>query len=79
MSGINVVSKIKKKDSAFYIAIRTKMDEILKNPEHRYKFLHHTMKGVNRIHIGHFVLIFVIDHQRKLVSFEDYDHHDSIY
>jgi len=55
------------------------MDSILAEPAHTYKFLGHDMKGVNRIHLGHFVLVFVIDHKNKLVSFEDYDHHDNIY
>ena len=37
------------------------------------------MKGVLRVHLGHFVLAFIIDHKNKLVSFEDYDHHDNVY
>jgi len=71
--------KIKKKDQKQFSIIRRKMDEILENPNHKYKFLHHNMKGLNRIHIGHFVLVFKIDHENKIVSFEDYDNHDKIY
>ena len=71
--------KLKKKDSNQYFRVRKKMDYILANPEHNYKFLHHEMKGVNRVQMGHFVLAFVIAHERKIVSFEDYDHHDNIY
>lgn len=37
------------------------------------------MKDRKRVHIGHFVLTFIIDHPNKVVSFEDYDHHDKIY
>jgi mRNA-degrading endonuclease RelE of RelBE toxin-antitoxin system len=37
------------------------------------------MKGLNRVHLGHFVLVFIVDHQAQTVSFEDYDHHDVIY
>ena len=55
------------------------MDLILAEPNHTYKFLSHDMKGVNRVQLGHFVLVFVIDHQNKVVSFEDYDHHDYSY
>jgi len=73
------LAKLKKKDLTHYSKVRKKMDSILENPNHSYKFLHHDMKGVLRVHIGHFVLIFVIDHHNKTVSFEDYDHHDNIY
>ena len=55
------------------------MDWVLEHPEHEYKFLGYEMKGVQRIHIGHFVLTFIIDHSNKIISFEDYDHHDKIY
>ena len=73
------LAKLRKKDLAHYSKVRKKMDSILENPEHSYKFLHHDMKGILRVHIGHFVLIFVIDHDDKVVSFEDYEHHDIIY
>lgn len=73
------MSKLKKKDKKHYTTIRKKMDQILANPQHRYKDLHYSMKGIKRVHIGHFVLVFVIDHTKKTVSFEDYDHHDTIY
>jgi len=73
------LAKLNKKDPKHYQKVRKKMDQILENPEHRYKYLHHNLKGVKRVHIGHFVLTFIIDHVRKIVSFEDYDHHDNIY
>lgn len=73
------LAKLRKKDPAHYSQVLKKMDSILKEPNHKYKFLHHDMKGVLRVHIGHFVLIFVINHEKKSVSFEDYDHHDIIY
>ena len=73
------LSKLKKKDSVHYFKVRKKMDSILSKPTHIYKFLGHDMKSLNRIHIGHFVLVFMIDHEKKIVSFEDYDHHDKIY
>lgn len=73
------MSKLKKKDIRQYIIIRKKMDQILANPEHSYKEMRYGMKGIQRVHIGHFVLIFTIDHNQKTVSFEDYDHHDNIY
>ena len=73
------LAKLKKKDLVHFSKVRKKMDSILENPKHSYKFLHHDMKGILRVHIGHFVLIFLIDHDNKIVSFEDYDHHDNIY
>ncbi len=73
------LSKLNKKDPIHFSKVLKKMDFILENPKHSYKFLHHTMKGTLRVHIGHFVLVFIIDHHNKSVSFEDYDHHDNIY
>lgn len=73
------LSKLNKKDPVHFRKVRKKMDQILANPKHSYKELHYTMKGINRVHIGHFVLIFVIDRSKEEVSFEDYDHHDNIY
>ncbi|MFO8016868.1 MAG: hypothetical protein R6U32_07245 [Candidatus Woesearchaeota archaeon] len=76
---VKKLSKIRKKDPAEYSKIRKKMDSILAEPDRTYKFLAHDMKGLNRVHLGHFVLVFSIDHNKKTVSFEDYDHHDVIY
>lgn len=72
-------SKLKKKDHLQYSIALKKMDQIIDNPKHRYKDLHYSMKGIKRVHMGHFVLIFRIDHKEKTVTFEDYDHHDNIY
>ncbi|MBI3034817.1 hypothetical protein HYY71_00705 [Candidatus Woesearchaeota archaeon] len=76
---VKKLKKLKKKDPQHYSIVRKKMDQILANPEHSYKLLHYDMKGIKRVHIGHFVLVFVIDPVKKIVSFEDYDHHDIIY
>lgn len=73
------LAKLKKRDPPHYSKIRKKMDAILANPAHSYKFLTGGMKGVNRVHLGHFVLVFVVNNKNKTVSFEDYDHHDKIY
>ena len=73
------VAKLKKKDIKQYHIVRRKMDWILAHPEHRYKDLHYSLKGVKRVHIGHFVLTFTINHNKKIISFEDYEHHDKIY
>ena len=73
------LAKIRKKDPVQYSQVRKKIDSILADPHHSYKFLTHDMKGLNRVRLGHFVLVFKIDHPNKRVSFEDYDHHDVIY
>lgn len=68
--------KLKRKDINHFVKLRNKIIQIRKNPFHKYKFLHHEMKGINRVHIGHYVLVFVVNHNNKTISFEDYDHHD---
>ena len=73
------LSKLKKKDPNQHSIVYRKIDQIIANPDHRYKDLHYTMKGIKRVHIGHFVLIFRIDHKNKIISFDDHDHHDKIY
>lgn len=76
---VRKLKKLKKRNPNHYSKVRKKMDSILANPAHSYKFLSHDMKGIFRVHLGHFVLVFVINHKKKTVSFEDYDHHDNIY
>ncbi len=73
------LAKLKKKNIKHYQNVRKKMDWVLEHPKHDYKFLGYDMKGVQRVHIGHFVLTFIIDYNNKIISFEDYDHHDNIY
>ena len=73
------LAKLRKKDPVEYSQVRKTMDSILADPNHSYKFLTHDMKGFNRVQLGHCVLVFNIDHVKKTVSFEDYDHHDFIY
>lgn len=76
---VKKLKKLKKKNLKHYLLVRQKMNEILENPHHKYKELRYSMKNINRIHLGHFVLVFTIDHIKKAVSFEDYNHHDKIY
>jgi mRNA-degrading endonuclease RelE of RelBE toxin-antitoxin system len=76
---VKCLSSLKKRDSKQYELLIKAIDKIRANPEHNYKFLHYSMKGIQRVHIGHFVLVFIINHENKIVSFEDYKHHDKIY
>ena len=66
---VKKLGKLKKKGPVAYSQARKKMDSILADPNHSYKFLTNDMKGLNRVHLGHFVLVFRIDHQKKIVSF----------
>lgn len=72
--------KLSKKDKHVYEAVMKKIDEIVNSYDiEHYKNLRYNMKDSKRVHIGHFVLIFSFDKTRDFISFEDFDHHDSIY
>jgi len=72
--------KLSKKDKSGYEAVMNKIDEVLSSGEiEHYKNLRYDMKDYKRVHIGHFVLIFIYDKANDFVSFEDYDHHDKVY
>ena len=72
--------KLFKKDRTQYEAVINKINEILNSDtlEH-YKHLRYDMKESQRVHIGHFILVFSYKKEIDLVSFEDYGHHDDIY
>ena len=72
--------KLSKKNLQQLIIINKKIKEIRNNPYHDYKFLRSPLQGFNRVHIDkHFVLIFKINHEQKLVIVYYYDHHDYVY
>jgi mRNA-degrading endonuclease RelE of RelBE toxin-antitoxin system len=73
-----VLKKLAKKNRKLAIAIDNKVKEICANP-HRFKNLRNEMSEKNRIHFGHFVLTYVIDDEKRVVTLDDFDHHDSIY
>ena len=58
--------------------LEKKMIRIAHNPSH-YKNLRYGFKQYKRVHIGHHVLIFIMDEKKKVVYFEDFQHHDEIY
>lgn len=69
---------VKKKPKQLEI-IYKKIEEIRLNP-HRYKNLRSPLQHLKRVHIDKsFVLVFSIDETNKIVTIEDYDHHDNIY
>ena len=73
------LDKLGKKNKKQVEIILKKSDEILKDPN-RYKNLRAPLNMWKRVHIDkHFVLTFSVDEKKKIVTLEDYDHHDNIY
>ena len=73
-----IFDKLYSIDKEIFEILRNKMNWIRNNPHHKFKTLRNKLKGKNRIHVGHFVLIFRLDHNNKKVYFDDYAHHDKI-
>ncbi len=74
-----VFSKLIKRNRKQYEIIMKKVEEILQNPQH-YKNLRAPLQQLKRVHIDkHFVLVFSVDENSKMITLEDYDHHDNIY
>jgi len=68
--------KIRKKNLVLYERLSKKMLEIVEHPEF-YKPLRHEMKGLRRVHIGSFVLVFEVVSDE--VHFLALEHHDKAY
>ena len=78
---IKILRKLCKKDKVRYEATLNKIEEVLncKDPHH-YKNLGYDLKEFKRVHIdSHFILIFKVDDYRKVIRFEDLQHHDTAY
>ena len=75
-----ILDKLSKKNGEIYEQIIKKINEIINSEDvEHYKNLRHDLKEFKRVHIGHFVLMFKLDKNKNLISFEDFDHHDNIY
>jgi len=73
------ILKVFKKNKKRYEILLNKMNEIVLDPKN-YKNLRGDKFGLKRVHVdSHFVLTFKINHFKKKVYFEDFDHHDKIY
>ncbi len=71
--------KMEKRSPMQLLIIRKKLIQILDNP-YKFKPLSKPMQGIRAVHIDKsFVLTYSIDEARKVVTIEDYDHHDNIY
>lgn len=74
-----IFKKLAKKNPRQLKIIYKKIQEIRANP-YGYKFLKKPLQTFNRVHIDkHFVLVFRIDHDQKMVDIYYYDHHDYVY
>ncbi len=75
-----IFKKLSKKNPKQISIINKKIGDIRKNPGHIYKFLQRPLHSFNRVHIDKsFVLIFKIDHERRVIVIYYYDHHDKVY
>jgi YafQ family addiction module toxin component len=74
-----IIKKLDKKNRKQVEIILKKAGEIAENPN-RYKNLRAPLNNLKRVHVDkHFVLIFSVDEESKVVTLENYDHHDNIY
>uniref|UniRef100_A0A7C3RED8 Type II toxin-antitoxin system mRNA interferase toxin, RelE/StbE family n=1 Tax=Archaeoglobus fulgidus TaxID=2234 RepID=A0A7C3RED8_ARCFL len=73
---LKIARRLKNKDPELFSRLKTKVEEILKNPEH-YKPLRGKLKGLRRAHVGSFVIIFKIE--GECVKFVTFKHHDRVY
>ncbi len=75
-----IFARLAKKNQKQLLSIEKKIQEIRSKPNHIYKFLRKPLQRFNRVHIDkHFVLIFKIDHDQKVVDIYYYNHHDKVY
>ena len=71
--------KMAKKNPVKLENILNKIDEISLNPQH-YKNLRKPLQHLKRIHVdSSFVIVFSVDEKLKIITIEDYNHHDNIY
>jgi addiction module RelE/StbE family toxin len=70
--------KIRAKNPVQYEQLKRKVRTLAGNPESG-KPLHPPLKGLWRVHIGHFVLIYAIDRSEETILFLRLAHHDEAY
>ena len=67
-----------KKDPALYDRFKKTVYNILENPLCG-KPLRNVLKGLRRVHIGHFVLIYELDETHRTITLLSFTHHDKAY
>ncbi|MCK5043813.1 addiction module toxin RelE [Candidatus Pacearchaeota archaeon] len=75
-----IMLKLFKKDSQTREKIIKKIQEIINSGDiEHYKNLKYPLQYLKRVQIGEKVLVFKFDKKAKLISFENFAHHDKIY
>ncbi len=75
-----IFKKLIKRNRKQLESIHKKIQEIRNYPDHHYKHLRKPLQDFYGVHINtHFVLIFRIDHAKKVVEICYFDHHDNVY
>ncbi len=76
----DIMTKLFKKDPKTRERIIKKINEIINsNDVEHYKNLRKPLQHLKRVQIGEKVLVFKFDKKNKLISFENFKHHDKIY
>jgi len=76
----DIMKKLYRKDRNLHEQIMNKINEIVNSESlDHYKYLRYNMKDSQRVHVGHFVLVFSFNKTDDLILFEYFDHHDNIY
>jgi addiction module RelE/StbE family toxin len=70
--------KVRAKDPGRYEQLKKKIRLLGENPE-MGKPLHPPLKGLWRVHIGHFVLVYGIDAKEQVIVLLRFVHHDEAY
>jgi len=73
-----VLKKLAKKDKISSIYISKKIKEIQENL-YQFKPLKKPLQNYRRVHIGNYVLVYLIEEDTKTVIIERYKHHDEAY
>ena len=75
-----ILSKLIKKDKKLYENVMNKLHEVIISTKiEHYKNLKYPLQHLKRVQIGEKVLVFKFDKKSKLISFENFKHHDKIY
>ena len=72
------LTKIARKDPAYYSEITNKILQVAENPS-LGKPLRNVLKGKRRVHVGPFVLIYEIQKNDGTIVFLEMAHHDEAY
>lgn len=75
-----ILKKLFKKDKLTYERVLKKINEICKSEDvEHYKNLKNPLQHLKRVHVKEKVLVFNYDKKNKVISFENFNHHDKIY